>query len=87
MKMYLCLTDSRKRQCRSATVVDSHRNCRELVACLNYYSYRTRVYEYKGKSETALKVFSVVPNLSYLDSIVVKKEGEKYAKVSDWILG
>lgn len=89
MKIYLCVSDTRKRSCRSVTVVDSYRNCRELMAYLNYYSYSLRTYEYKGKKEkeTALKIFSAVPDTSCLDDIVVKKEGERYGKVSAWILG
>lgn len=87
MKIYLCVSDTRKRNCRSVTVVDSYRNCRKLMAYLNYYSYSLRIYEYKGRKETALKIFSIVPDLSCLDDIVVKKEGEAYGKVSTRILG
>lgn len=83
MKIYLCVTDTGKRNCRSVTILDSAVNCRELIAFLSFFSYNIRIYE----KPYGLKIFVVCPYLSCIDDVTTKKEGERYAKVSNRILG
>lgn len=82
MKVYLCVTLPDKRHCKSCTIVDTIEKIRELICFLNFFSYCVRIYE----TDYGLKIFSTVPELN-IDKIVTRKEGEKYAKVSDSVLG
>lgn len=83
MKIYLCMSDYRKRQCKSVTVDDSLGNCRELIAHLSYFSYNMRIYEIKS----GLKIFCTVHDPSVIEELITRKEGEQYAEVSNRVLG
>lgn len=82
MKIYLCMSSPRKRDCRSVTIEDSTENCRELLAFLHYFSYNLRTYELK---RGVLKVFVIVPDTQMIYRVFEERE-DGHAKVSDNIL-
>lgn len=83
MRAYICISDQRKRHCNSATIEDTAEHIRELICFFNYYSLSCRVYE----TRYGLKIFTDVPYIDIIEKVLKKKEGERYAQVSDFILG